>query len=159
MLSNLNNETENRRAWLSVLARMSAAEMEAAWSGLAEHPRYVVIRDPQAGMILLEGRAGGTGGRFNLGHASVSRSAIRLDSGEVGVGYCLGDEERKAELIAVFDALLQTSLHDELMRVTVEPAATQQQVLRAQKGRKAASSTVDFFTMVRGDNADNNLRK
>lgn len=153
------DDTSARRDWLAVLARISTADLERSWGALEVKPSYVAARNPQIGMMMGEARAGGTGGRFNLGHISVSRAVMRLDSGEVGVGYCLGHNERKAALIALFDALLQTSRHDEILQTLIEPQRREQQADRETRSRKAASSKVDFFTMVRGDNPDGNLRK
>lgn len=148
-----------RPDWLAVLARMKTEELEAAWNGLDGRPDFVAARAPQAGMVMGEARAGGTGSRFNLGHISVSRATMRLASGETGVGYCLGQDERKAELIALFDAMLQTERRDNLIKSLIEPARQAQAQARDLRSRKAASSKVDFFTMVRGDNPDRNLRK
>ena len=42
-----------------------------------------------------------------MGEATVSRASVRIDSGEVGHGYCLGRDTEKVRLIAVIDALFQ----------------------------------------------------
>ena len=161
------NQSENtpdlsqaaRQDWLSILTRMELADLKHFYEALAEKPEYVHERVPQSGMIMSQGRAGGTGARFNLGHVSVTRAAIRLKSGEQGIGYCLGIDEEKVELIALFDALLQTGQHAHLMTHVIEPARIQQQQSRINTSRKSASSLVDFFTLVRGENADSNMRK
>ncbi|WP_341907860.1 phosphonate C-P lyase system protein PhnG [Polaromonas sp. YR568] len=140
-----------RKRWLAVLARASRAELEAAHSCLPELPAMQQVRPAESGMVMLRGRVGGTGDTFNLGEASVTRCALRFGAGALGVGYALGRDKRKAELIAAFDAVLQDETHRErLMREVVEPLAQQQAAQRDVKSRASASSAVEFFTFVRG---------
>jgi len=69
----------------------------------------------------------------------------------LGVGYALGRDRRKAELIAVLDALLQDSARQTLiLNTVVAPLANQQALKRDAVGRSAATSKVEFFTFVRG---------
>ncbi|MDB5965976.1 MAG: phnG [Polaromonas sp.] len=103
-------------------------------------------------MVMLRGRIGGTGDAFNLGEASVTRCALRLGEGPLGVGYTLGRDKRKAELIAIFDALLQDEVHSSRVRAEViEPLASHQAGQREQVSRSVAASKVEFFTFVRGE--------
>ena len=44
---------------------------------------------------MLRGRIGGDGAPFNLGEASVTRAAVQIASGEVGIAYILGRDEKK----------------------------------------------------------------
>lgn len=141
-----------RRRWLAVLARASREELEAAVAQAAPLP-HEAVRAPEAGMVMLRGRVGGTGDAFNLGEAAVTRCAVRMGQA-LGVGYTLGRDKRKAELVAVLDALLQDPARQvALMRAAVEPLAQAQASAREMKGRSAATSKVEFFTMVRGETA------
>lgn len=101
---------------------------------------------------MLRGRVGGTGDSFNLGEASVVRCAVRLGQGPLGVAYALGRDKRRAELAALFDALLQDPQHhDTLQRELIEPLARLQAQARAKTQHAVASSKVEFFTFVRGE--------
>jgi alpha-D-ribose 1-methylphosphonate 5-triphosphate synthase subunit PhnG len=142
-------EVAARRDWLAVLARASTAELEACAQCAEPLPPMQTVRPAEVGMTMLRGRTGGTGAAFNLGEASVTRCALRV-AGVLGVGYTLGRDRRKAELVALFDALLQQDEHRWLRKV-VEPLRERQARDRAAKSRAAASSRVDFFTMVRGE--------
>ena len=93
-------ETVKRRLWLAVLARASRAELEAIRLRLGDLPAVDTLRAAEVGMVMLRGRIGGTGDSFNLGEASLTRCALRLAGGALGVGYALGRDRRKAELIA-----------------------------------------------------------
>lgn len=141
-----------RRNWLAVLARASRAELEKALALLGDLPPVEPVRPAESGMVMLRGRVGGTGDAFNLGEASVTRCALRVATGALGVGYALGRDRRKAELIAVFDALLQDDARRAaISREVVEPLAGQQRESRDAASRAAAASKVEFFTFTRGD--------
>ncbi len=147
----INPHHEPRRRWLAVLARATRPELEEAWALLGALPPLAHVRPAESGMVILRGRVGGTGDAFNLGEASVTRCALRVGTGALGVGYALGRDRRKAELIAVLDALLQDpARHADLMREVVEPLARQQAAQRDATSRAAAASKVEFFTFVRG---------
>jgi alpha-D-ribose 1-methylphosphonate 5-triphosphate synthase subunit PhnG len=141
-----------RRDWLAVLARAGTQALEACYRQAEPWPAVERVRVPEVGMVMLRGRVGGTGEAFNLGEASLTRCAIRLAGGALGVGYALGRDRRKAELVALFDALLQDRAGQaRWMAQVVEPLRQQQALQRDAASRAAASSRVDFFTMVRGE--------
>ncbi|MDP3829350.1 MAG: phosphonate C-P lyase system protein PhnG [Polaromonas sp.] len=147
----MTENNEARRRWLAVLARATRPELEKAWALLDALPPLAHVRPAESGMVMLRGRVGGTGDAFNLGEASVTRCALRVGSGALGVGYALGRDRRKAELIAVLDALLQDpTRHADIMHAVVEPLARQQAAQRDATSRAAAASKVEFFTFVRG---------
>ena len=147
-----NDDLSARQAWLAVLSRATLSELEAAFPTLGELPPLKQVRAPEVGMVMLRGRVGGTGNPFNLGEASVVRCAVRLGDGPLGVAYALGRNKRRAELAAILDALLQDPTHhDALQRSLVAPLASAQAQARAQRRRDAASSKVEFFTLVRGE--------
>ena len=145
-------ELSARRTWLAVLARASLSELEAKRVLLGELPALQQVRPPEVGMLMLRGRVGGTGNPFNLGEASVVRCAVRLGNGALGVAYALGRDKRRAELAALFDALLQDpAWHDELQRMLIQPLQALQAQARESRRREVAPSKVEFFTLVRGD--------
>ncbi|HEY7654079.1 MAG TPA: phosphonate C-P lyase system protein PhnG [Methylomirabilota bacterium] len=143
---------EARARWMSALARAEPAAIEAAWEGLAPRPQYRLLRPPETGLVMVRGRAGGTGAPFNLGEMTVTRCSVELEGGRVGHAYVAGRDRRHAETAAVFDALLQ----DEARRADLE-ARVVQPLVRAREARQRESRTrvaatrVEFFTMVRGE--------
>ena len=72
-------------------------------------PAHEDLREPENGLVMVRGRIGGDGAPFNLGEATVSRAAVRLATGEVGFGYTLGRDRQKARMIALCDALIQST--------------------------------------------------
>jgi alpha-D-ribose 1-methylphosphonate 5-triphosphate synthase subunit PhnG len=83
---------------------------------------------------------------------TVTRCAVELEGGAVGVAYVGGRDRRHAELAAVLDALLQDPARREgLEHAIVEPLAAAQALRRRAAAERVAPSKVEFFTMVRGD--------
>ena len=148
----MNTSSKPRRQWLSVLARASRPELENALTLLGDMPPLELVRPSEPGMVMLRGRVGGTGDAFNFGEASVTRCALRVGSSALGVGYTLGRDRRKAELIAIMDALLQDDeRHVQIQREVIGPLAARQTAQRDATSRSAATSKVEFFTFVRGE--------
>jgi alpha-D-ribose 1-methylphosphonate 5-triphosphate synthase subunit PhnG len=75
---------------MSVLARAASRDLEAAWVALGTRPVYRVVRTPELGMVMVRGRAGGSGPRFNLGEMTVTRCSVELESGAMGHAYVAG---------------------------------------------------------------------
>ena len=147
-----NNINPARPAWLAVLARATRPQLEAMAPAADELKTLKQVRPAEVGMVMLRGRVGGTGNPFNLGEASVVRCAVRLGEGPLGVSYALGRDKRRAELAALFDAMLQDPQHfEELRRGLIAPLALAQSQARAQTQRNVAASKVEFFTFVRGE--------
>ncbi len=141
-----------RRGWLAVLARADTAELEAHARRVGPLPAAQAVRPPEVGMTMLRGRVGGTGATFNFGEASLTRCAMRIANGPLGVGYALGRDRRKAELIAVFDALSQDpGWAPRIKQDVIEPLRERQAQQREAASRAVAGSRVEFFTMVRGE--------
>lgn len=135
---------------MGLLARATGAELERAWQRETPPPSYTLLRTAETGLVMVRGRIGGTGDPFNLGEMTVTRCAIRLAAGSVGLSYLAGRDRRQAELAAVFDALLQDSkrrpaLEAELIAPIAERLAETRRVLAA----TVAPTRVDFFTLAR----------
>lgn len=144
--------TPARKHYLAILARASTTELEEARLLLGELPDVQQVRPPEVGMTMLRGRIGGTGDAFNLGEATVTRCALRVGTAPLGVGYTLGRERRKAELIAIFDSLLQGGEHSALIqRKVISVYAAKQSACAEASRQAAATSKVEFFTFVRGE--------
>jgi len=136
---------------MSVLAKAEFADLDTLWNNLPSKPTWTVVRAPEVGMVMVRGRAGGEGQRFNLGEVTVTRCAVRLDYGAIGFGYVMGRNRRHSELAAAVDAMLQTpSRRDALERAIIAPLTLRLEEKRSKRSRKAAATKVEFFAMVRG---------
>ncbi len=141
-----------RQRWMSILAKSEIDALDAAWDKLRDKPAYDFLRRPETGLIMVRGRAGGVGEKFNLGEVTMTRCSVQMQDGSIGHGYIAGRGTRHAELAAVFDALLQNPDHQEALQASlILPLESKQERLRAQKLKAADATKVDFFTMVRGE--------
>ncbi|MBX9710188.1 MAG: phosphonate C-P lyase system protein PhnG [Xanthobacteraceae bacterium] len=137
---------------MAVLAHAEAVRIAACLKTMAL-PAYELLRRPENGLVMVRGRIGGDGAPFNLGEASVSRAAVRIDSGETGFGYTLGRDGEKAKLIALCDALVQSErFRNEIEQKVVALLREEQTSARAQRAAQTAATRVDFYTLVRGEN-------
>ena len=137
-----------RRDWMAVLARAEPAAIAGLLGTSDPLPEYQKLRGPESGLVMVRGRAGGGGAAFNLGEMTVTRCTVRTDSGFVGHAYVAGRDERRAELAALADALLQDPAHrSRLLATLIEPLAARQQTERETTAAKAAATRVQFFAM------------
>jgi alpha-D-ribose 1-methylphosphonate 5-triphosphate synthase subunit PhnG len=139
-----------RARWLALLARATRDELDGAIANCAGAPAFVWLRAPQTGLVLVQVRVGGSGDRFNLGEATVTRCTLRQDDGVVGTGYVLGRDAERAARVARLDALMQApAYHDTLAAGPLAAIARRLAATVAQQEADTAASRVEFFTMVR----------
>jgi len=141
---------------MTVLADSSAAEIargiEAVRASFGTLPPHEAVRPAECGLVMVQGRIGGDGAPFNVGEATVSRAAVRLESGETGIGYVLGRDRDKAHLVALCDALVQSDRFSAAVETqVVAPIRARLEAARRRKAEQAAATKVDFFTLVRGE--------
>jgi alpha-D-ribose 1-methylphosphonate 5-triphosphate synthase subunit PhnG len=140
-----------RRGAMAVLAHAETSDLAARMASLPA-PAHRELRAPEHGLVMVRGRVGGDGAPFNLGEATVSRAAVRLETGEIGFGYVLGRDGDKARLIALCDALIQSAgYRDAVEAAVVAPLRDQLSADRDRQAAQAAATRVDFYTMVRGE--------
>ena len=144
----------DRQQWMALLARAPIDILEAELGSYAEgKPQW--LRRPETGLVMAQGRAGGTGERFNLGEVTVTRCALRLSdappgAARVGVAYVLGRSHRHAQLAAVADALLQDlSTRKALETRLLSRVRRHLTRARGQRQARALGTKVEFFTVAR----------
>ena len=148
-------ETDARRAALAALAAADLAALDAAWAALAPQPAWRWLRRPETGLLMVRGRAGGSGAPFNLGEVPVTRCAVALDDGPAGFGWVMGRVPRKAWLVAVFDALWQRpERRAEVEAAVIAPARVARADADRTRRAETAATRVDFFTLVRGEDEE-----
>ncbi len=137
---------------MAVLAEATCAEIASGLEAIDPLPAHRELRAPENGLVMVRGRIGGDGAPFNLGEATVSRAVLCLVTGEIGFGYVLGRDRSKARLIALCDALVQTSTYDTAVESSVvAPIRARLEAEREIDARRVAATKVEFFTMVRGE--------
>lgn len=140
-----------RQAMMALCAAATGAELEGALAAVGYTGPVQELRRPETGLVMVRGRAGGDGRRFNLGEATVTRAAVRVEGGATGFSYLLGRDAARARQAAVLDALWQSAPHRAAVEAALRPVAERREAERAKRARQAAATRVDFFTMVRGE--------
>ncbi|HEV7799683.1 MAG TPA: phosphonate C-P lyase system protein PhnG [Burkholderiales bacterium] len=141
-----------RRRWMGVLARARCDELEALCDALRPLPASEWLRQPETGLAMVRGRIGGTGAKFNIGEMSLTRCAIVLASGSTGIGYVQGRSARHAELAALIDALMQEpARRAQVEAAVIDPLERAEQARRTLAESRAATTRVEFYTVVRGE--------
>lgn len=140
----------HRQRWLSVLAKAPAERVAALWKSLGPAPGHALLRRPEIGLVMVKGRISGSGAPFCVGEMTATRAAVRLDTGEVGIGYVGGRDARHAEVVALIDALGQREeWRDRLETGIVTPLEAEAEARRQAIASRAAATKVDFFTVAR----------
>ena len=140
-----------RKAAMAVLTHSEASEIARHLEAFAL-PACENLRQPENGLVMVRGRIGGDGAPFNLGEATVSRAAVRLATGEVGFGYTLGRDGRKAQMIALCDAMVQSDdFSGAVEQYVLTPLRAAMISERNRQAAETAATRVDFYTMVRGE--------
>ncbi|PCI05205.1 MAG: phosphonate C-P lyase system protein PhnG [Hyphomicrobiales bacterium] len=147
----LNADIQYRQQWMAVLAKALWSNLEEMWKDIPFSSTYTLLRKPEMGLVMVEGRTGGSGAPFNLGETTVTRCSVGLQSGEVGHAYIMGRNYQHAEIAAICDALMQSERHDEIARNVIDPLKRLASAATAKQSAKAATTKVDFFTVVRGE--------
>lgn len=145
------HSNSERAAWMSLLAKAPRDTLADAAERYGLLPQFTWLRKPETGLAMVRARAGGTGMQFNLGETSVTRCALRLPSGQMGVAYVAGRDKRHAELAAVFDALMQSEARDCVRSAVLQPIEQALAEKQRQAHLQAQATRVEFMTMVRGE--------
>ena len=141
---------DRRQRWLSLLAKAPSTRLEALWSGIDQVPDYTLLRRPEIGLVTVQGRISGSGAPFCAGEMTVTRAAVRLQSGQIGIGYVGGRHPRQAEIVATIDALGHLpEWHDTIETEIVAPLTAEAEARHRLAAAKAAATKVDFFTVAR----------
>jgi alpha-D-ribose 1-methylphosphonate 5-triphosphate synthase subunit PhnG len=139
-----------RQKWMSLLASTQPARLNALFPR-DDFPKFVYLRKPETGLVMVRGRLGGTGSSFNIGETTVTRCTIRLDDGTIGHAFVMGRSHEHAVTAAVCDAMLQGPGSSDLAEKVVTPLAQERAERERERALENAATKVDFFTMVRGD--------
>ncbi len=148
-------EVAVRQRAARALASATISRLAELWAAWPEPPQAEYLRGPEAGHVMVQGRIGGAGDRFNLGEATAVRATVLLRGGSlaaesVGTSYVLGSDPEHAGLAAVFDALLgDPGEREQVIDRVIEPLEREQAERDAASRAQARSTVVDFLTVAR----------
>ncbi len=144
-----------RQNRFQVLASASRQELEKGWNSLDLDLPWQFLRQPEHGLVMLRGRMGGDGAPFNLGEASVTRCSVLFSGGIEGHAMTLGRDADKARLMALIDgaSVLDEAWSQRVEAEIIAPLHLKQQQDAAAKAAETNKTKVNFFTLVRGEDA------
>lgn len=156
----MNQNTQNiegHRRTARVLANAQPEELALLWNAWPNQPEIEYVRGPEAGLVMVQGRTGGSGDRFNLGEATITRATVRARTPEgesIGTAYVLGSSTEHAGLAAIFDAMLNSAQRADVLGAVIDPLEYQQRTRDAERIADARATVVDFFTVARENDGD-----
>lgn len=140
-----------RQWWLSTLACANCELLYELLSDVELPNTARVIRAPELGTVMVQGRVGGDGAGFHFGEMTITRCSVALDDQITGHGYIQGRDKKASHTIALLDALLQTERQQEILQKVIYPLIEHQKNFEKGVQEKAAATKVEFFTMARGE--------
>ncbi|MDT8379946.1 MAG: phosphonate C-P lyase system protein PhnG [Desulfotignum sp.] len=138
----------SRQRWMQLLAEADVQDLKTAFDRLEKPVACTCLITPETGMVMVQGKTDGTGTPFCIGEMTVTRC---MDQAQ---GYAMvpGSDPDHARLAALFDALLQIpSFHDPLMTTLIKTLETKACHNRQTLAREVSDTTVEFFTLTRGE--------
>jgi alpha-D-ribose 1-methylphosphonate 5-triphosphate synthase subunit PhnG len=136
---------------MGLLARARRDELEAALARLDPVPAVSDLRPPEVGLVMVRGRIGGDGVPFNLGEATATRAAVRLETGATGFGYRLGRAPDETRAAAILDALWLDAAQRDGVEAALAPVADRLRGEAAARRARTDATRVDFLTLMRGE--------
>ena len=140
---------EARRDWLATLVRVPANEVIAASNEFDFS--VVILKGPEVGLLMINGRIHSTGRPFHLGEVSLTKCVLKDDQGLLGYGHIIGRNKQQAKAIALFDLALQRNDSAEAALVRLNAWKEDVAEIDAMESEAVEETRVDFLTMVRGE--------
>ena len=149
---NVSPSEYDRPAWLRTLTCANPNHLAELLDPLLEslQLRTNELRAPEIGLELVAARVGATGEPFGLGEVTVTRCVIQIED-RVGVGYVRGRAPLTSRRIAIADALLQGTHHEDVVGSVLVPLLRARNLFAGQRTAETETSRVKFLTMVRGN--------
>jgi alpha-D-ribose 1-methylphosphonate 5-triphosphate synthase subunit PhnG len=137
---------------MQLLAEAEAQDLHSAFERLEKPVTSTFLIKPETGMVMVQGKADGTGTAFCIGEMTVTRCMVQVMDRIQGYAMVPGSDPDHARLAALFDALLQIpAFHDSLMTTLIQTLETKADQRRQALARDVADTTVEFFTLTRGE--------
>ena len=146
------SDSSRRQSWLRALAHAPEPLLADAARRATESLQVRWLREPETGLVMLRGRIGNQGDRYNVGEATVCRAVARVEGPDgtvtLGVGYVLGRSADRARRVALIDAALQQpTLHVHLVEHVLAPLQGAVESAWANQASEAETSRVRFYTL------------
>jgi alpha-D-ribose 1-methylphosphonate 5-triphosphate synthase subunit PhnG len=142
----------SRQQWMQLLAEAEVQDLHSAFDRLDPKVPSTFLIKPETGMVMVQGKADGTGTPFCIGEMTVTRCMVQIMDRVQGYAMIPGSDHDHARLAALFDGLLQVpAFHDSLMTTLIRNLETKKEQRRQALTKDVADTTVEFFTLTRGE--------
>jgi alpha-D-ribose 1-methylphosphonate 5-triphosphate synthase subunit PhnG len=137
---------------MQLLAEAEVQDLRSAFEDLSPMVASTFLIKPETGMVMVQGKADGTGTAFCIGEMTVTRCMVQVMDRIQGYAMVPGSDPDHARLAALFDALLQIpTFHDPLMNTLIKTLETKACQKHQTLAREVSDTTVEFFTLTRGE--------
>jgi len=133
-----------RPEWISIFSKTNESLLKNSLDHINFKENYDVLLGPEIGSIMIQGRAGGTGDKFNLGEATLTKCIVKFQE-KTGYSYHLGRNLIKSEYGAILDALMQIESYHSKLLIYVKEFQEQIQKEKIKIIADSSESKVDFF--------------
>ncbi len=143
-----------RQDWMRLLALAKQEDVSRFMRPFADTLQYSFLRKPESGLVMVEGKTGST--RFNLGEMLITRCAVALleAQGCHGYAWVAGNSPEHAALAALCDAMMQLAEYNKIFSEQFFPfLICKEKERNAARVKEVAPTRVEFFTLVRGEDA------
>ena len=142
----------SRQRWMQLLAEADFHDLQTAFEGLEQPVASTFLIKPETGMVMVQSKADGIGVPFCIGEMTVTRCMVQVMEGVQGYAMVPGGDPDHARLAALFDALLQVpAFHDSLMTTLIRNLESKADQRHQVLAKDVADTTVEFFTLTRGE--------
>ncbi|MDR1677895.1 MAG: phosphonate C-P lyase system protein PhnG [Deltaproteobacteria bacterium] len=138
---------------MRTLALAPESRLIELMENLGDLPAFEYLRTPQKGLVMIRATSAGDELPFNLGEALVTRCSVAVN-GFQGHAYILGDDPEKCLAAALADALAQDVRYQMQIENIVQVLESDLRSERTSENNKIKDTRVEFFTLVRGEDAD-----
>lgn len=145
-------DISRRQNWIWLLSNADATDLSTEFRALESAVSWHCITGPETGLLMVQARADGTGGRFFMGEVSVTKCVVEIDGKYMGYGMITGSDHDHARLAALFDGLLQhPAYHDALENGLLARLSEKRKKAARDLESCVAETRVNFFTLKRGE--------
>lgn len=131
---------------LSILSHAPAAQVKAFAEALIPELEPITVLENRTGLVMVPFSDTAQGATFYLGEVLVSEAQVRIASGAVGYGACLGRDLEWGMALALIDAALTAEIQAERIAAFIQSqfaqqAAADHEMLRAVESTRAELET------------------
>lgn len=138
------HENGSRRTWIRSLALADGTHLQKLWTTCDLQVAFEIVFGPETGLIPIRVAQPADSHQMMLGDLTLTRTTVRLRTGELGCGFVAGHSREHATTAAICDALLQTAEFAPRVRsAIIVPLEAYEAARRERTAAAVAATTLD----------------